>query len=99
LKAETRAELFIFSNGNIDHDFDWGNNHEATITLRHRPPRVARLKHCVRQSCLIGSLNSQKEERQTPPEYLQKQALTARTARASCENLTIACIRAPAKPL
>ena len=34
LKAETRAELFIFSNGNIDHDFDWGNN-EATITLRH----------------------------------------------------------------
>jgi hypothetical protein len=34
LKAETRAELFIFSNGDIDHSFDWGTS-EGIITFKH----------------------------------------------------------------
>ena len=34
LKAETRAQLFVFSNGEMDHDFQMGQS-EATITLRH----------------------------------------------------------------
>jgi hypothetical protein len=36
-KAETRAELFVFSNAEIDHSFDWATN-EGIIALRHNRP-------------------------------------------------------------
>jgi hypothetical protein len=36
-KAETRAELFVFSNADIDHSFDWATN-EGIITLKHKRP-------------------------------------------------------------